>query len=169
MPMTMAASPVRAPTLASLDAYQARVPERSAVDARGGRWSWREQGPADGAGVPLLLLPGAAGTGDVAWKLAEAFASHRRVVSVTYPSGATPEALSDGLAELLDRLGLARAAIWTSSYAAWWIQAFARAHGDRLAGLWLGNGFVDGQAVASLPLFNRAWLESTPADGVRLA
>lgn len=162
----------------SLTAHQARWPERSVVDARGWRWSWREAGHAAGHEAarasnrplpPLLLLPGAAGTGDVAWKLAEAFGEPRRVITVTYPSGAAPQELAEGLVELLDRLAIERAAIWTSSYAAWWIQDFADRSAARLAGLWLGNGFVDGQAVAALPLFNREWLDATPAPSVRQA
>ena len=131
-------------------------------DANGRRWRWRDtrkEGPA------LVLLPGAVGDCDVAFKLVDALGADVRTLAVTYPSGAGPQELADGLAELLDSLALRRVAVWGSSYGAWWAQAFALRHASRVLGAWLGNTFVDCSAVASLALFDAAWLRrSSPED-----
>lgn len=159
------------PAGTALETYQTSVPEHAFDDVRGWRWHYRDRQcePGHAAATPLLLLPGAAGTGDMACQLALALGEARRVLSITYPSGASATELADGLAQLAAHLELAPAAVWTSSYAAWWIQAFAARHADRLAALWLGNGFVDREAVAALPLFDLAWLRTHNADAVREA
>lgn len=138
------------------------------VDEAGARWQFRDSAPAgDARALPLVLLPGALGNGDAAWRIAEAFEPERRVIRVTYPGGSAPDALAAGLDALLRSLGAGPIALWGSSYGAWWAQAFARRHGERVAALWLSNTFVDGSDIAGSPLFDAAWLDAATGDEVR--
>jgi maspardin len=139
------------------------------ADPAGARWQFRDNrdnDPTAGGRAPLVLLPGALGNGDTAWRLAEAFDAERRVISVTYPGGLAPEALAAGLDALLDALGTGPVALWGSSYGAWWAQAFALRFPQRLAALWLGNTFVEGADVAGSPLFDAGWLDAATSDEV---
>ncbi|RZL87210.1 MAG: alpha/beta hydrolase [Variovorax sp.] len=141
---------------------------REFVDAAGARWLFRDSGPAGSArALPLVLLPGALGNGDTAWRIAEAFEIERRVVRVTYPGGLPPDALAAGLDALLRSLNAGPVALWGSSYGAWWAQAFALRLRERVAALWLSNTFVDGTDVAGSPLFDAAWLDAATSDVVR--
>jgi len=115
---------------------------------------------------PLVLLPGALGDASSAWRIAEAFDAERRVIAVSYPGGCDAVALADGLAALLQALEIGPAAVWGSSYGAWWAQAFAQRHPSRVAALWLGNTFVDGADVAASPLFDAAWLAGATSEEV---
>lgn len=150
--------------LGDLQRHRQAWPERAWTDARGHAWRWRDSG---GAAPLLLLLPGAGGSADVAFALADALAGERRVVSITCPAAADCDALADGLAGLIDTLGGQQAHVWASSYGAWWAQAFAMRHPQRLSGLWLGNGFIDGDDLRGLALFDRQWLESGSAEQVQ--
>jgi maspardin len=149
------------PALASL---ARRLPLREFRDASGRRWRFRD---SQGRGQVLVLLPGAAGGGDVAFKLVDALRDRLRAVSVSYPGGASAQDLARGLCELLDHLAVGIAAIWGSSYGAWWAQAFAARHADRVSALWLGNTFVDGADIAHIPLFDNAWLQRSTAHEVQ--
>ncbi len=138
------------------------------IDAAGAHWQFRDSGPAgDAGGLPLVLLPGALGNGDTAWRIAEAFEPERRVIRVTYPGGLAPDALATGLEALLRSLGTGPVALWGSSYGAWWAQAFALRVPHRVDALWLSNTFVDGADVAGSPLFDAAWLDAATGDEVR--
>lgn len=153
------------PAPEALRAYEARTPLRHFTDAAGHAWQYRDNGHAD-TELPLVLLPGALGTGSAAWQVAEAFDAERRVIAVTYPGGVAPEALADGLHTLLASLGIGAIALWGSSYGAWWAQVFATRHADQVAALWLGNTLVDGADVAASPLFDAAWLATATGDAV---
>lgn len=133
------------------------------TDAGGWRWAWRDNGRAASC---VALLPGALGNGDVAWKLAQGLGEEHRVLTIHYPSGATPEALSAGLHGLLQHLKVSQVALWGSSYGAWWAQLFAHEHGADLRALWLGNTLTDGADVADSPLFHAQWLQASSAQQV---
>src|SRR5262249_40133054 len=141
----------------------ARWPLREHTDSQGHAWRYRDN---QNSAPPLLLLPGALGNGDVAWRIAEALASEARVITVHYPSGLSPDTLAEGLHSLFTRLALGPAAVWGSSYGAWWAQAFARRYPEAVRALWLGNTFVDGADVAASPLFNAAWLQASTGQDV---
>lgn len=129
-------------------------------DRNGLLWRCRDtQAP----GGVLLLLPGAAGGCDAAFTLLEDLGRDMRVIAVTYPSDASAAMLANGLAEMLDWLSIEKAAVWGSSYGAWWAQAFATLHSRRVSALWLGNTFVDRHDVDHLPLFDAAWLHESDA------
>lgn len=79
-------------------------------------WSLRDSGArgdtATAEPPPLILLPGALGNGDSAWRIAQAFAAERRVLSITYPGGVAPELLALGLEELLRERRTGAVALW---------------------------------------------------------
>jgi len=139
-------------------------------DESGELWLFRDEGATSPssppATLPLVLLPGAMGNGDVAWKIATAFRTERRVLSITYPGNLDAAGLAQGLLGLLRHRGIGKIALWGSSYGAWWAQAFAAHYPDRTAALWLGNTFVDGSDVAGISLFNPAWLTDTATPQV---
>jgi maspardin len=151
--------------LASLWDYQQRWSVRSFKDRQGLAWNYRD---SMGTGPTVVLLPGALGSGDVAWKLADAISEDCRSIAVTYPSGYSVAELADGLDELLDFLVIDSAYIWASSYAAWWAPAFASKFPSKLRGLWLSNTFIDGEDVKNIPLFNLEWLNKSTSEQVRL-
>jgi len=141
-------------------------PLRRFADAQGLTWRYRDNLRAAPA---LVLLPGALGTGDMAFKLAQGLGDAMRTLSITYPSGAAASQLAKGLGQLLDHLGLERVAVWGSSYGAWWAQAFALQNPARVDALWLGNMPLDGGDVAALPLFSRDWLSGAGSADVMKA
>lgn len=147
--------PVPPAAPASLQAFMQAWPLRSFIDEQGRRWLYRDNLQAAQA---LVLLPGALGTGDMAFKLAQGLGQSARSLSITYPGGAPPAGLATGLAQLLAHLGLERVAVWGSSYGAWWAQAFAAQYPLRVSRLWLGNTLVDGQDLAGQTLFAVEWL-----------
>jgi pimeloyl-ACP methyl ester carboxylesterase len=151
------------PQLLRLAQFRARLPEHSFIDGKGGKWNYRDSG---GQGRVVVLLPGAAGGGDTGFELVVALSNETRVVSVTYPGGVGPDDLASGLKDLLDKLALGAVALWGSSYGAWWSQAFACRYPEHVAALWLGNTFVDGGDVASIPLFDKTWLQKSSAAEV---
>ena len=145
--------------------YQQRWSVRSFIDSQSLAWNYRD---SVGTGPTVVLLPGALGSGDVAWKLADAISEDCRSIAVTYPSGYSVAELANGLDELLDFLVIDSVYIWASSYAAWWAPAFASKFPSRLRGLWLSNTFIDGDDVKNIPLFNLEWLNSSTSEQVVL-
>lgn len=106
----------------------------------GVEWSILEMG--DGPGEPLLVLPGAMGMADGAGALLGRLAAGRRVVAVSYPSVATMTELCDGIAALLDRLGMARADVLGSSLGGWVAQCLVRRHPERVRRLVLSHTYA---------------------------
>src|SRR5690606_27030373 len=81
------------------------------------------------------------------------------MVAVTYPAISEPRALASGLVAVMDHLGLARATIVGSSFAAYWAQFVALDYPERVKHLVIGNGFTDGGDLADNPLFDREFVE----------
>jgi maspardin len=148
----------------ALEAWRATSTNHGWTDGNGHVWAYRDTGQQ--GGPVLVLLPGALGNGDTAWRIAQAFADSHRVITITYPCSASPEALADGLAGLLTHIKAPRVAVWGSSYGAWWAQAFAGKYAERVTALWLGNTMVSGDDVAHLPFFERSWLLNSSASQV---
>src|SRR4051794_23428212 len=59
----------------------------------GASWAFRDT-DQDAARIPLVLLPGAGGTGDVFYRAIDALRRTRRVVSVSYPALDDADALA---------------------------------------------------------------------------
>lgn len=116
-----------------------------------------------GDGPVLVLLPGSVGTCEMFYKQIALLGRDLRLISVSYPALSDPIQLADGLAGLLDRLGLARASVLGSSFGGYWAQYFALAHAARVETLFLGNTFITVDELFSNPLFDPGWIRGTPA------
>ena len=75
--------------------------------------------------------------------------------------------LADGLAGLLDGLGLGRACLLGSSLAGYWLQVFGARHPARVAAMVLANTFCDAGELRQHPLFSISVLESTPGETLK--
>lgn len=101
-------------------------------------------------GFPLVLLPGAQGTGDIYFNQLLAIGQDIRVIAVTYPEVSDCQALANGFRSFLDRLGISRAVFSGSSFGALWLQFFAARFPDYVAGALLANAFIDSQSKQAL-------------------
>jgi pimeloyl-ACP methyl ester carboxylesterase len=117
----------------------------------------RADGPA------LIMLPGSVGTCEMFYKQIAALGQKVRIVSVGYPALADPSRLADGLAGLMDHLGLSRASVLGSSFGGYWAQFFALRHPGQLDHLFLGNIFVTPDELFANPLFDPAFISATGA------
>jgi len=119
-------------------------PQLTALPSRhvigGVEWETLEMG--GGAGAPLLVLPGAMGVTDGAGAALGLLARGRRVVALSYPPVATMTGLCDGIAALLDRLGMARADVLGSSLGGWVAQCLVRRHPERVRRLVLSHTYA---------------------------
>jgi maspardin len=114
-------------------------------------------------GPALIMLPGSVGTCEMFFKQIDTLGRKLRVVSVSYPALSDPSQLADGLAGLMDHLGLTRASVLGSSFGGYWAQFFALRHADRLDHLFLGNIFLTPDELFSNPLFDPSFIAETSA------
>lgn len=124
-----------------LKEVQAGYPAREML-LDGVRWQLRDTG-AGSAEVPLLLLPGALGTGDVFYPLLAALGAEHRLISVSWPSLPQAQALAHGLLRLLDALELPVVDMLGTSLGGYVAQAAAIARPQRFRKLVLANTFYD--------------------------
>lgn len=125
-----------------LYAFRAQYPATT-VTVDGVPWEVIDTGPADsGTGngtkadaVPLLILVGGLRMADAAFKTAGPLAEHLRVIVPSYPRLQTMAALCDGLAGLLDALGIQRAHVLAGSFGGMIAQVFVRRHPARVANM----------------------------------
>jgi len=120
-------------------------------------------------GPALIMLPGSVGTCEMFFKQIATLGDRLRIVSVSYPALSDPSHLADGLASLMDRLGLTSASVLGSSFGGYWAQLFALRHPDRLEHLFLGNIFVTPAELFSNPLFDPAFIAATSAQDLQAA
>ena len=118
-------------------------------------------------GPVLVMLPGSVGTCEMFYKQIAALGERVRIISVSYPAVADPARLADGLAGLLDHLGLPRASVLGSSFGGYWAQFFALRHPRRLDHLFLGNIFVTPDELFANPLFEPGFIASTSAPDLQ--
>lgn len=116
-----------------------------------------------GDGPALVLLPGSVGTCEMFFKQIAALGRDLRLIAVSYPALSDPAQLADGLALLLDHLGLARASVLGSSFGGYWAQYFGLAHAARVETLFLGNTFITADELFANPLFDPEWIRTTSA------
>jgi pimeloyl-ACP methyl ester carboxylesterase len=125
-----------------------------AADVGGVRWEHVDTGSGTGSDRPaLVMLPGSVGTCEMFYKQIASLGALLRIVSVSYPAEPDPARLADGLAGLMDRLGLARSSVLGSSFGGYWAQHFALRHPGRVETLFLGNTFVTPDELFQNPLF----------------
>jgi pimeloyl-ACP methyl ester carboxylesterase len=117
-------------------AFCAAHPKRS-VWVGGHRWEYIDAGAG---GSPLILLPGGFGVPATSFRYIPALAEGRRVIAVGYPPGLDIIAnLCDGLAALMDALGLGPAWLLGGSASGFVAQAFVRRYPSRVFGLILAQ------------------------------
>lgn len=116
-----------------------------------------------GDGPALVLLPGSVGTCEMFYKQIATLGRDLRLIAVSYPALSDPEQLADGLAGLLDHLGLARASVLGSSFGGYWAQFVGLRHAARVETLFLGNTFITAHELFANPLFDPDWIRGTAA------
>jgi pimeloyl-ACP methyl ester carboxylesterase len=135
------------PLQSAYAAFCAAHPTHRATIA-GHRWHYIDAGAAE---PPLVMLPGGFGEAATSWRYIIALAPLRRVIALHYPPGlASIAGLCDGLAVLLDRLGVERAHLLGGSASGFVAQAFARRHPARVASLILAQSGAPRPARARL-------------------
>lgn len=97
-------------------------------------------------GFPLVLLPGAQGTGDIYFNQMLTIGHDIRIIAVTYPEISDCQALANGFRSFLDTLGISRAVFSGSSFGGLWLQFFAALFPQYVAGAVLANTFIDSRA-----------------------
>jgi len=95
----------------------------------------------------LVMLPGTLGTAEIFWNQIAALGKRVRIVSVTYPEIGDIKRLADGLAALLDRLGIEKASFVGSSLGGFLGQWFAARYPERVEHLFIGNSLLDPKKV----------------------
>ncbi|MCW5260179.1 alpha/beta hydrolase [Verminephrobacter eiseniae] len=124
-------------------------------------WRWLDT-QADGPAT--ILLPGAVGDGAMFVRTLLALGERMRLIAVTYPALSDPAQLADGLAAVVEHLGLPPGRVAGSSFSAYWLQFYGLRHPQNVTSLVLGNGFVDGTDLAAHPMFERQFVESISAQ-----
>ncbi len=125
----------------TLEEFRRRHRSR-AVRAGGQTWRVIETKAARGAPV-LVMLPGTLGTAEIFWNQIAALQKRARIVSVTYPAVDAIEKLTDGLAALFDKLGIAKASVIGSSMGGYLAQWFAVRHTGRVETLYITCSLSD--------------------------
>jgi pimeloyl-ACP methyl ester carboxylesterase len=137
-------------------------PQRVMVE--GVAWEYIVAGQGD---ETLVLLPGALGTPDISWDLVMCLAERRRVVAPSYAPMMTMDALVDGIAGVLERVGIDRAHVVGGSYGGFVGQAFVRRHPDVTRSLVLSHTQPPDPAGAEQVKKVVRWLSLLPAGMLR--
>lgn len=138
-----------APLIAARDAFAARHPE-AAETLHGRAWGVLEAG----RGPALLLLPGTLGRADIFWQQIAALSDRLRVLSVSYPAaGGVAEWVGD-LVALMDRRGVAEAAVLGSSLGGFLAQGLAARIPDRIVHLIPANTLSATAGLAQRPPYS---------------
>lgn len=145
-----------------LQAFRAgHAPAR--LRAAGHEWTYVRGGRC---GPTVLLLSGALGRAEFGFGVVAALEGAARVLAPDYPPARTLDALTDGLAALLDAEGVRCAHMVGGSFGGAMAQAFARRHPGRVASLVLSHtGAPDrasgrGAAVRALDLLSAGLLRA---------
>lgn len=148
----------------ALRRFRARHPYRR-TDIAGVEWEHIAAGDGERA---VLLLPGSLGTGESTWQSIGHFSSRFRVIAPSYAAVSTMADLTDGIAALLDREGIERAAVVGGSYGGMVAQVFVRRHTGRTERLILSHTVLPDPArgkkirrvVRMLPFFSMPLLRA---------
>ena len=121
--------------------FQRRFPLTRWAHAAG-EWQLRDT-DQDAARLPLVLLPGAGGTGDVFYRAIEGLRDSRRVIAVTYPALDDAEAMASGLLEVLSQAGVGQFDLFGSSLGGYVAQLCAVRAPQRVRRCMFANTFHD--------------------------
>jgi pimeloyl-ACP methyl ester carboxylesterase len=121
--------------------FQRRFPP-TRWPAATGEWQLRDT-DQDAARLPLVLLPGAGGTGDTFYRAIEGLRDTRRVISITYPPVDDAQAMASGLLEVLSQAGVDRFDLFGSSLGGYVAQLCAVGAPHRVVRCMFANTFHD--------------------------
>jgi maspardin len=144
----------------SLTHFQRRFP-LIRWSAEGADWTFRDT-DQDAARIPLVLLPGAGGTGDVFYRTMEGLRDTRRVVSVSYPALDDANAMVSGLLAVLTAAGIETFDLFGSSLGGYVAQLCALRAPHRVRRCMFANTFYDVSWLQKK--ISREKLASTPAS-----
>lgn len=127
----------------------------------GARWTLRDT-DQDAERVPLVLLPGAGGTGDTFYRTIDGLRDTRRVVSVSYPALDDANDLASGVLAVLSEAGIEAFDIFGSSLGGYLAQLCALREPSRVRRCMFANTFFDASWLQrKIP---REKLSATPAE-----
>jgi pimeloyl-ACP methyl ester carboxylesterase len=134
-----------------LATFQSRYPLRSLeIDRR--TWVFRRTPGRAARQVPIVMLPGIQGGGDIFFEAALSLGELMPVITINAPDIQDVAQIRAGLAGLLSKLGIRRTNILGSSLGGYLAQSFALLHSDNVAQLVIANGFIDVAAfIITLP------------------
>lgn len=144
----------------TLAEFQRRFPS-TCWTVEGNAWTLRETDRGVDR-IPLVLLPGAGGTGDVFYRAVDALCGTRRIVSVTYPALDDAEKLASGLLSALSAAGIASFDLFGSSLGGYLAQACALNAPTRVRRCMFANTFYDASWLRRK--VSRDTVRATPAD-----
>ncbi len=137
------------------------------VDIQWAQWDYIAAGQDDRSDRALLLLPGSLGTGESVWQSIGHFAPRFRVIAPSYAGVPTMAELTDGIAALLDREGIERAAVIGGSYGGMVAQVFVRRHPGRTERLILSHTVLPDPARGRQVAGVLRWLPHLPMPLLR--
>jgi pimeloyl-ACP methyl ester carboxylesterase len=105
--------------------------------------SWEYILTGDPSGQPLLLLPGGLGTAESAWRLISLLDPKKyHLVCPSYPAEMdTMTALTDGIAEILERTGIQTTYVVGGAYGSMMAQVFIHRHSNMVTKLVLTHAY----------------------------
>ena len=121
------------------DRYVARP-----IQVRGQVWTLRDTRPGTQE-APLVMLPGALGTGDVFYKMLAALGHQHRLVALSYPTLESAQALADSLIELFEAMAWQQVDLLGTSLGGYIAQAAVVARSERVRRLVLSSTFFDAE------------------------
>ena len=108
----------------------------------GSTWTLRDT-DQDATRVPLVMLPGAGGTGDTFYRAIDTLRERRRVVSVSYPAVDDVNQLASGLLVVLAKAGIDHFDLFGSSVGGYLAQLCALREPSRVRRVMFANTFLD--------------------------
>lgn len=114
------------------------------VQVQGDAWTLRDTRPSSDE-VPLVMLPGALGTGDVFYKMLAALGGEHRLLALSYPALESAQALAHSLNELFEAMNWPQVDLLGTSLGGYVAQAAVLARSDRVRRLVLSSTFFDAE------------------------
>jgi maspardin len=125
-----------------LATFQSRYPLRS-VEIERRTWFFRRTPGRAASQVPIVMLPGIQGGGDIFFEVALSLGELTPVITINAPDIHDVAQFREGLAGFLSKLAIRRANILGSSLGGYLAQSFALLHSNNIVQLVIANGFID--------------------------
>lgn len=164
VPVPTLAPPLSDPRMQLTGFRASHLPRHRLI--RGAWWTYLVSGTGPEA---LLMLPGAPGLSETAFQQIPVFERHFRVIAPDLPAAITSVTeLVDGLAELLDTEGIARAHVLGVSYSGMLAQGLVRQHPERVDRVVLSHARLPGREEAARFRLAGKLLQALPLPLLRL-